>query len=476
MLRVINVFCLFVLIISLSFSQKNEKLDRSKPPKISKPDKISFPKYREKQLSNGLQLVVIENHFQPTVFVSVTVKAGSYFDADKPGVSSLVSELLTKGTKTKNALQIAREIDFLGAELNSNSNWDANRLSLKILKKNFEKGLDLFTECLLSPTFPEEELKREITQRLAALQHEKTDPNFLAEKYFSKVIYKNLPYANSTIGDESSLEKISVNDLKEYYSKFFQPSNAFCVVVGDITLEEIEPILENKFASWKNISNISKEYKKFEIDNNRKVVIIDKKDAVQSSIRIGCISIDRTSPDFFIASVLNTYLGGYFRSQLNLNLREKNSYTYGASSGFDARMLNGPFVVRTEVGSEVTAPAVNEILKEIDALSKKDIPKDRFEEVKNFIVGSFPIGIQTPSQIAAAVSVIKLYNLPSNYYDNYVANIHSVTKDDIKKFAKKYLDISKLSIVISGDSKLIKDSLSKFGNVQILDADGNKVN
>jgi len=298
----------------------------------------------------------------------------------------------------------------------------------------------------------------------------------LAEKYFSKVIYKNLPYANSTIGDESSLEKISVNDLKEYYSKFFQPSNAFCVVVGDITLEEIEPILENKFASWKNISNISKEYIKFEIDNNRKVVIIDKKDAVQSSIRIGCISIDRTSPDFVIASVLNTYLGGYFRSQLNLNLREKNSYTYGASSGFDARMLNGPFVVRTEVGSEVTAPAVNEILKEIDALSKKDIPKDRFEEVKNFIVGSFPIGIQTPSQIAAAVSVIKLYNLPSNYYDNYVANIHSVTKDDIKKFAKKYLDISKLSIVISGDSKLIKDSLSKFGNVQILDADGNKVN
>lgn len=477
MYKLINIFCVFLIFVSLSFSQKkSEKLDRSKPPKISKPDNISFPKFQEKMLSNGLQLIVVENHVQPTVFISITSRGGSYFDNDKPGLSSLVAELMTKGTTTRDAMQIAKEIDFLGAELSSSSNWDANRVNLKILKKNLDKGLAIFADCLLNSTFPEEELKREISQRIAELKHNKTDPNYLAENNFSKVVYGNLQYANSTFGDEKSLEKISVQDLKDYYLKYFQPSNSFCVVVGDITIEEIEPILEKSFSEWKDKTSLDIKYDNFDIKNKRRVVIIDKKDAVQSSIRIGCVGIDRKSTDFFIASVLNTYLGGYFRSQLNLNLREKNSFTYGVSSGFEARMLPGPFIIRTEVASEATSAAITEIFKEVENLYKKDIPKDRLEEVKNFIIGSFPIGIQTPSQIGAAISVLKLYNLPSNYYDNYVANIQGVTKEDIKKIAKKYLDASKLSIVVSGDSKQIKDKLKIFGTIEVLDADGNKIN
>ena len=247
------------------------------------------------------------------------------------------------------------------------------------------------------------------------------------------------------------------------------------MVCGDITMDEAKNIFEAKLSGWKKGAEVKNEYKKFEINNQRKVVVVDKKDAVQSAVRVGCIGIDRKNSDYFPILVLNTYLGGYFRSALNLNLREKNSYTYGASSGFDSRMLPGPFTVRTQVGSEVTAPAVKEILSEIETVSKTPITNDRFNEVKNFIIGSFPVGIQTNSQIAGVISNIKLYGLPNDYYNKFVASVQKISKTDIVKTAKKYLDVNKLSIVVSGDSKTITDGLKKYGNVEVVDADGNPV-
>jgi zinc protease len=471
MFRKIYIALGLLLLAVTIFAQP--KLDRSKPPKTEKPKEITFPKFKEAVLSNGLELVVVENHVQPTVFISVTVKGGSYFDDKKSGLSSLVSELLTKGSSKLNAVEIAHEVDFLGAELNSSSSWDANKIIIKLLKKNLNKGLDLFSDCIINPVFPADELSREITQRLAELQNNKTEPTYLSETRFSKVLYDSLPYSNQISGDENSLKMITADDLKNFYKKYFLPNNAYCIVVGDITLEEIIPLLESKLSAWKKGEKVNNVYNKIEIKNKKRIVVVDKKDAVQSSIRVGCIGIDRKSPDYLTLSLLNTYLGGYFRSQLNLNLREKNSYTYGAHSGFETRKLTGPFAIKTEVASGVTAPALTEILKEVERVTKYDISDDRFNEVKNFMIGSFPIGIQTPGQVGSAISNLKLYELPLNYYDSYVASIQKITRADVKKAAQKYLDLSKLSIVISGDSKIIKDSLKKFGNVEVLDADGN---
>jgi zinc protease len=472
MFRKINILLCLLLFGVMLFAQQSG-LDRSKSPKAEKPKEVSFPKFKEAVLSNGLGVIVVENHDQPVVFVSITTRGGSYFDDQKPGLSSLVSELLIKGTGKRNAMQIAQEIDFLGAELNSSSSWDANKVSIKLLKKNIDKGLDIFSDCIINPSFPEEELSREINQRMAELKHSKSEPNYLAEINFSKVLYGNLPYSKPVSGDENSLKTIMSDDLKKFFSKYFLPGNSFCVVTGDITLNEAVSLLESKLSGWKKGEEVRSVYKKFEINNQKKIVVVDKKDAVQSSIRIGCIALDRNNPDFFAAYVLNTYLGGYFRSQLNLNLREKNSYTYGASSGFDARMLPGPFSVKTQVASAVTTQAVTEIFNEIDALVKKTIPDERLTEVKNFIIGSFPVGIQTNSQVAGAISNIKLFGLPLNYYDNYVSSIQKITKADVVKAAKKYLDSSKLSIVISGDSKSITEGLKKFGSVEVVDAEGN---
>jgi predicted Zn-dependent peptidase len=203
--------------------------------------------------------------------------------------------------------------------------------------------------------------------------------------------------------------------------------------------------------------------------------LVDKTDAVQSTIRVGCVGIERANPDGRKLSVLNTYLGGYFRSQLSQKLREEKSYTYGVSSEFGARLFPGPFTVGTSVGSEVTAPAIEDILEEIKKVSTTLIPDDRFNEVKNYVMGNFPMTIQTPAQVAGFLSTLKLCGMPMNYYDDYIPSIQKITQEDLREVAKKYLDVSKMSIVVSGDNKTVAPTLTKFGKVEVVDADGNPI-
>jgi zinc protease len=471
--RIINIVVAFLLLLSIGFAQS--KLDRSKAPIPDKPKSVTFPKFQESTLSNGLNLIVVENHKFPTVFISFTFKGGSYYDEDKVGLSTITSELLIKGTPNRTAMQIANEVDFLGSNLNSSSTWDMNRLTMRSLKKNLSQSLEILSDCILNPSFTEEELQREVAQMFARIKNNKTQPDYLAETQFSKVVFGDEhPYGK--VSTEASLSSITVADLKNFYSKYFIPNNSYCLISGDIILQEAVSLLEEKLKDWKEKSS---EKQKDNITPNfpsiPKVVLVEKTDAVQSAVRVGCVGIARTNPDYLKLVTLNVYLGGYFRSQLSQKLREEKSYTYGVSSGFDARLQPGPFAVRTSVASEVTAPAIEDILEEIKKLSTSLIPDDRFNEVKNYMMGSFPISIQTNTQVASSISNLKLYGLPMDYYDNYISNIQKITREDLKQVAEKYLDVSKLSIVVSGDNKTVAPTLSEFGNVESVDADGNPI-
>ena len=477
--KVVNILVAFSLILLVGCASTSKmdvsdasKLDRTKAPEAGNPKPVVFPKFQEATLSNGLDLIVIENNKLPMVFISFTLRGGSYFDGDKIGVSSLTSTLLTKGTTNRTAMEIANEVDFLGSDLGSTSTWDANRLTIRTLKKNLSQSTDILVDCLLNPTFAEDELKREVTQRLAGIKQGKTEPNNLAEIQFAKVIFGETPYGNPSTGTETSLNNITVTDLKAFYKKYFLPNNSFCVISGDITLNEAVALLEEKLKDWKKGEDVKKDIVTAELPSKPRVVVVDRMGAVQSAIRVGSVGMDRTNPDYFKLSTLNTYLGGYFRAQLTQKLREEKSYTYGVSSGFDARLFPGPFAVRTSVGSEVTALAIDDIFEEIKKVSTTLIADDRFNEVKNYIMGSFPTGIQTNMQVASAVSNLKLYGLPMNYYDNYISSIQKITKEDLKQVAEKYLDVSKMSIVISGDNETIAPTLEKFGTVESVDADG----
>ena len=478
--NVVNILVAFSFVILIGCASTSKldvsdasKLDRSKAPKGDNPKAVVFPKFKEATLSNGLDLIVIENSAYPLVSISITSRGGSYYDGDKIGVSSLTSNLLTKGTTTRNAMQIANEIAFLGSSLNSFSISDGNNVTASTLKKNLNKTLDILADCILNPTFAEDELKREVTQRLAGIKQGKTDPNTLAENRFTKVVFGDeMPYGNSISGTETSLNSITVSDLKTFYTNYFIPNNTFCIVSGDITLEEVVALLEEKLKDWKN----GKSHLVATADDSKvpatKVVVVNRDAAVQSAIRIGCLIPDKANPDINKLSTLNTYLGGYYRSQLFQKLREEKSYTYGVSSSIDARLFTGIFAVRTQVGSQFTEGAVEDILDEIKKLSTTPIPDDRLNEVKSYLIGSFPMQIQTNAQVADLLVFLKLYNLPMNYYDNYISSVQGTTKEDLMKIAQKYLDVSKMSIVISGDNEIIAPMLSKFGNVESVDADG----
>jgi len=472
--KIINISITFLLILLVGCAQA-PKLDRSKAPEAGQPKSVSFPKFEETTLSNGLNLIVVENNKLPIVFISLTFKGGSYFDGEKVGLSSLTSTLQTKGTTNRTAMQIANEIDFLGSSLSSNSGWDDNSLTMRTLKKNLNQTFDIFLDCLFNPVFAEDELKREVAQLYSGLQHSKTDPNYLASTQFAKTIFGDEhPYGKVTT--EASLNSITTSDLKKFYTKYFVPNNAYCVVGGAISLKDAVALLESKLKDWKKGAELPKDNVAPKTPTStRNVVVVDKPEAVQSAVRVGHVSITRLNPDYLKLSVLNVYLGGYFRSQLSQKLREEKSYTYGVSSRFDARLQPGPFFVRTSVGSEVTAPAIEDILEEIKKVSNSLIPEDRFNEVKNYIMGSFPMGVQTAIQVAGLLSNLKLYGLPMNYYDNYISNIQKITKEDLKNIAQKYMDASKMSIVVSGDNKTVAPTLSKFGEVISVDADGNSI-
>jgi predicted Zn-dependent peptidase len=471
--RIINIIVVFCLILSIGFAQ-GSKLDRSKAPQGKKAKAITFPKFKQATLSNGLELIVIENNVYPFVQIFFGVEAGNFYDGDKTGLSVLTSRLQIKGSDSRNAMQIAGDIDFLASTIYSGASWDVNYFAIRSLKKNLNQTLDILVDCILNPTFPEDELQREVTQIVANYKRGKTETNELSENEFMKVTFgEDNPYGKRIT--ETNIKKITTDDIKDFYKKYFLPNNTFCVINGDITLKEAVTLLEQKLKDWKKGPLPPKDKGDLKIPPAQRVVVVNRDGAVQSSIRIGGVTMTRTNPDFLKLEVVNTYLGGYFQSQLMQKLREEKSYTYGVNSGIEPRLFAGVFGIRTQVGSQFTADAVTDILKEIKQLSTSTISDDRFNALKNYLIGNFSMSLESDDAIASRIRDLRTVGAPLNYYDNYIPSVQKMTKEDFLNVAKKYLDVSKMSIVISGDNEKIAPTLSKFGNVESVDADGNPI-
>ncbi len=455
-----------------------EQLDRSKPPKPKQPKDLVFPEYFDTTLGNGINLLVIENNKIPSVSIRLVFKnAGSFQDNGNAGIASVTAELLTKGTHTRSAMQIADEVDFYGASLSSGSDWDGSYVTLSCLKKHLPKVIDVLTDVVLNPEFSEEELNRLKEQRISSIIHGKSDASVLSDKLFNKVVFGEYPYSQPADGTEESIKNITREQILDFYKKHYCPNNLILAFVGAINKTEAAEIVNEKFQAWVNeFSNISNydSAPKTEFQSN-KVYIADKPEAVQSNLRIGQIGIARNNTDFIAVTVMNTILGGYFGSRINYNLREKHGYTYGARSGFAARLFPGDFSVDADVRNEVTDSSITLIIEELKRIVSEEVTDDELQLVKNYLTGIFPLQLETANAVATRVIYLKLYNLPGNYYSTYISNINKLTKEDILNAAKKYIKPESLYIVLSGNSKAIKDKLKKFGEVLIFDADGKQI-
>lgn len=437
-----------------------QTVDRSKPPVLGAPPKVSLPPIVTRQLANGLKLMVVEQHELPLVdFVLVVGSGGTMDPASKGGVANLTSSMLTEGTTSRSALEIADQIAFLGIGLGANSNWDAATINLHTPVAQLDSALALFADVVLHPAFRTDDFERVRKNRLTALVQLKDRPTAIADQAYASILYgSSHPYGHNLLGTEASITTMSTADLQSFYRANFLPNNSTLIVVGDITPAQAEQKVSALLGSWQRGTVSPVTLGDAPKAGATTVYLIDKPGAAQSSFRIGSVGVPRSTKDYFALNVMNTILGGTFTSRLMQNLRETHGYTYGARSRFDMRQSAGPFTASAEVVAAKTDSGLVEFMNELNAI-RDTVPTVELNKAKRYLQLSMPSDFETTQQIANQLIPVVLYNLPLDYYNSYVANVESITQADVQRVARQYINPASLAIVVVGDRKSIEAGL-----------------
>ncbi len=450
-------------------------LDRTTPPKPGIPRDVTFPDYFETTLANGLKVIVYQRKDFPTVTMNAVMRGGAYFDGTMPGTATMTAELLTKGTPSRSATRIVEEVEFLGGTIAAGAGWDSTSAGISILSKYTAEAMEVLTDVLRNPSFPEEELERAQEQRIAAILQRKSSPASLAQMQFARSVFGNHPYAQPSEGTEQSVREMTPGLLAGFHRRIFCPANMFLIAVGDADPERFAALAETMFGDLEPGVQLAQESVAVPLADSVHVYIVDRPQSVQSSILVGHAGIERNNPDYIAVSVMNTLFGGYFGSRLNLNLREDKGYTYGAHSRFEGRMQTGPFMAGAEVRNEATEQSIAEIISELRRIVGEPVTEHELDSVKKYMTGNFPIQIETPSQVAQRIIQMELYDLGKTYYNTFNSRIMQLSVDDIARAAKMYLHPDRLAIVACGRGALLSNTLARFGAVGMFDPDGNQI-
>jgi len=455
-----------------------QTFDRSRIPTLGPPPKVSLPPIITRELPNGLKLMIVEQHEIPVANFVLVVGGGGTFDpSTKGGLANLTATMLTEGTATRTSLEIADQIAYLGISLGAESSWDALTLGLQTPTAQLDSALALFAEITLKPAFPQAEFERIRKNRLTNLIQLKDRPTAIANQAYASILYGGShPYGHSLIGNESSVNAISVTDLQAFYRSNFLPNNATLIIVGDVTPAQIERKINALFGSWPRGTVTPYTFSAPPKAEVTTVYLIDKPGAAQSSFRIGSIGVPRSTKDYFALNVLNTILGGSFTSRLNQNLRETRGYTYGARSGFDMRRSAGPFTASAEIVTAKTDSGLIEFFKELNAI-RDTVPAAELSKAKRYLQLGLPGEFETSQQIATQLVPVALHGLPLDYYNNYVQRIEAITQADVQRVARQYINPASLAVVIVGDRKTIEAGLRAVnaGPVSIRDFSGQPI-
>jgi len=423
-----------------------------------------FPDFVDQKLSNGVRLVTVPVAKLPVVTVLVIVDAGSTDDPPgKEGVAALTAGLLLEGTARFSGAELAEKFERLGASVESGADWDSAFAKITMLSDRVDEATTLLGQVLSDAAFPEREVDRLKAERLAEILQLETEPRGLADEKFSEFLYSpESRYSKPDEGSSSSVSGLSRDDVEQFYRARYRAASTTVIVAGDVSVDAARALVTKAFKDWATGTSERAPLVATARTNRKNVHIINKDDASQSELRIGHIGLPRKNPDFFPTLVMNAVLGGLFGSRINLNLREAHGYTYGASSFYDWRRGPGPFVVSTAVQSEVTMPALREILTEIERIRGAKITEDELSLARDYLDGVFPIRYETTAAIASALATLVIYGLPADYYDTYRTNIRGVTVDDVLKAARSHLHPDELQTVVVGDVKIIQESLAEL--------------
>lgn len=454
-------------------------LDRSQRPAAGPTPGVAIPKVTRVKLQNGLPVWVVTRKDLPLVEVLVQVRAGAAQDASRPGLAAVTAALLDEGTAKRPALEFAEAVSFLGATLTASPGIEQTSVSLLTLTKHLDPALALMGEMIVTPAFQPEELERERKSRLASLKQQRDVASSTADKVFAIVAQgAGHPYGSPPSGTIESVTGITREDVAGFYGRFYGPNNAVAIVVGDVTAEQIQQKLEQTLGGWKAAA-VPAEAREVPAPAPKKpmaVFLVDKPNAAQSEIRIGHTGAARnTDPDYYALQVLNTALGGQFTSRINLNLREKRGYTYGARSNWSFRRGAGPFVASAGVFTAKTDSAITEFLKELkDVRGPRPLTREETEFARGALQRGYPRRFETAGAVADVLADLALFELPESEIANFPAQVGKVKPEDATRVAAKYIAPENLTVVVVGDLAKIRPGIEalQLGPVTVLDTDG----
>ncbi|MBI1823847.1 MAG: insulinase family protein [Nitrospirae bacterium] len=403
------------------------------------------------ELGNGMTILLLEDHTLPMLQVDLLVRAGSILDpANKSGLAYLTANLLEDGTESRTSKEIADAFDKMGTDFGVSPGVDYISFSTKLLKKDLGQGMELFSDILIHPQFPDRELSREKNELLSRLQDQKDDPETVASLAFDKAVFGEHPYHQPLAGDEISVKSIASEDLKSFYKSFYNPKNSILVLVGDLTPAEAKKVIEKHFGSWLPKALFTPKHPLPEKSMKKEIILIDK-ELAQTSVILGHLGISRNNPDYYPLQVMNYILGGGgFSSRMLANIRENKGLVYGLDSHFYPYFETGSFRVMFQTKNGSANDAISEVLSEIRKIQNERVSPDELQEAKDYLIGSYPLKMDTYSKLAGILISQEFYGLGLDYFDKYTVWIQKVTLEDIQRVARQYLDPDHFILVAVG--------------------------
>jgi zinc protease len=456
-----------------------QSFDRNKIPPPGKQPVLRVPAWTKSRLANGADLIVSEKHDLPLVSFSITFLGGSnQFDApDRTGIGSLVASMMSEGTKTRDGDALSNALQLLGTTINTFIAGETGSMAFLATTSKFAPTLDVLADMLVNATFPADALERQRAQRLVALNQAKDRTAAIAGVVFPKVLYGDgHPYGRSV--NERSMKAITRDEVVAFHKAYFQPGRAIVTVVGDVTAAAVKPVIERAFAAWTaGGQRPAFAYPRVPERGPATIYLVDKPGAAQSTFALGNPGPPRTTADYFALQVMNRILGGQFQSRLNANIREEKGYSYGVSSFFAFGKGPGPFRAGGDVVTAKSDAALIEFMKELRGIGgSRPITEDELETAKDGLIQGLPDEFASVGAVNAAIREIFVQGLQEDFYQQYAKNVAAVTKEDVLRVAKQYIDLDHLAIVIVGDRAAIESSLkgTKIAPITVLDIDGNR--
>lgn len=449
-----------------------ESRKREAPPAPGEAKDVSLPPVDVINLGNGMQVNTIVASELPVVYATLVVSSGAESDPPNlPGLAGLVASMLKEGTTQRTSAQLAEDIEFLGADLWANSDEENTYIGVRALADQFDIAMSILAQVASAPAFKADELAKLKKRELDRLTLAEREPGYIARRTFYRELYGEHPYA-AVDTTPNAVKKVTRQDMVRWHRKYFVGKNAFLVVVGDVTPEQVAATAKKDFGKWRTGKRAIPGYGDMPSREGRDILVVDRPGSVQSVIYMGNLALPRANRVWIPLMVANQVLGGSAASRLFMDLREKRSLTYGAYSTVGERVQAGPFIAYASVRTDVTKEAVGAFFEHLDVIVKEQPPTDELANAKRYLSDSFPLRVDTAGKLAELVVELRTFELPGDYWDRYRKAIRATSASEALYAAREYIKPSDTLVVIVGQAADFAESLRVFGPVTVISPEG----